>query len=171
MTDPWLCPNPDCSYRVRAGAPVELPPEVDVCPHCGTDGSEFVPLVMIASFPEPYLAHLVRSRLEADGIVATLSDEHLASMTAIAGDGGVKLRVRRDQVEAALAIMQGAADEPCEFNDDEVHDAGSTALATAPPACPRCGATSATRRAHVGWVGRVFGVRRECEHCGNSWRA
>lgn len=171
MTEPWLCPNPDCSHRVRAGEPAELPPEVDVCPHCGTDGSEFVPLVMIASFPEPYLAHLVRSRLEADGIVATLSDEHLASMTAIAGDGGVKLRVRRDQVEAALAIMQGAADEPDEFSDDVAVDAAVAEPDRGAPVCPRCGGASAAMLPRTGLFARVFGARRQCERCGNAWRA
>ena len=166
MTDPWLCPNPDCSHRARVGEPAELSSEVAVCPHCGADGAEFMPLVMIASFPEPYLAHLVRSRLEADGIVATLSDEHLASLTSIAGDGGVKLRVRRDQVEAARAIIQGAADEAADNSDDMPAD-----VVRVEPACPRCGATRATLPAHVGLLARVFGVRRQCERCGNMWRA
>lgn len=171
MTESWLCPNPDCSHRARTGAPAELPPDVAICPHCGTDGAEFVPLVILASFPEPYLAHLVRARLEVDGIVATLSDEHLASMTHIAGDGGVKLRVRRDQVEAALAIMQSATADSSELGDDPESEAQVPAPTVATPACPRCGAMNANARVSAGMFARLLGRRRQCERCGNRWRA
>ena len=62
----------------------------------------------VAAYPDPLLAHIVRGRLEAEGIVAWLADEHSVLMNwdwrlAL---GGVKVRVATEQFDDARVLVR-----------------------------------------------------------------
>ena len=62
----------------------------------------------VAAYPDPLLAHIVRGRLEAEGITAWLADEHSVIMNwdwrlAL---GGVKVRVATEQFAQARALVR-----------------------------------------------------------------
>jgi hypothetical protein len=132
-----------------------------------------VPLVLLATFPEPYLGHLVRARLEAEGIFAVIADEHLAALGHLAGDGGVRLHVRQDQLAAARAIVEMPSldgDMLDAFADDDASMPGDAPVATHGRACPRCRSHAVTARKRSGIVARIFGDRWQCGGCGHAWR-
>ena len=62
----------------------------------------------VAAYPDPLLAHIVRGRLEAEGIAAWLADEHSVLMNwdwrlAL---GGVKVRVATERFDEARALVR-----------------------------------------------------------------
>ena len=85
-------------------------------------------LVTVATFPEAMEAHIYRNRLEADGIPCVLADENIISNQpwhSIAY-GGVKLRVREQDVEIAQEII------------NEIRH-GLTSVTGVEVVCPNCG--------------------------------
>ena len=66
-----------------------------------------LPLVPIASFATPFEAHLIKGRLEAEGLKVTIADEHMVSANAALAYamGGVKLLVRAPHEGRARAIL------------------------------------------------------------------
>jgi hypothetical protein len=99
-------------------------------------------LVTIATYPSPIEAHIFAGRLEAEGIPCVLEDEHIVAANWLYSNavGGVKLRVRRDQAESAVAILQQM--EPA--GEDGTLDSCDRALEAEvaeeddSPACPSC---------------------------------
>ncbi len=61
----------------------------------------------IANFSQPVEAHLLRTRLEAEGITAYLRDENLVTLDWLYSNavGGVKVDVADEDYERALAIL------------------------------------------------------------------
>jgi hypothetical protein len=57
-------------------------------------------LVTIAVFPDRMIAHILRGRLESEGIFAAVMDEAPSSF------GGVRVLVNSDDVEMALKIKK-----------------------------------------------------------------
>lgn len=178
MTAERHCANPDCGHRRRTGAPAALAPAAASCPHCGApvaaaSDEAYVPLALLATFPEPYLGHLVRARLEAEGIFAVIADEHLAALGHLAGDGGVRLHVRQDQLAAARAIVEMPSmdvDASDAFEDDDAATVADAPGASHGRACPRCRSHAVTARQRTGIVARIFGERWQCGGCGHAWR-
>src|SRR5262245_21514175 len=72
----------------------ELPPP---------DGGD---LVTAARFAEVWEAHIFRARLEAEGIFATVADEHLvtANWFLSGAVGGVRVQVREKDLAAAREV-------------------------------------------------------------------
>ncbi len=68
-------------------------------------------LVTIATFNLPIEAHIVKGRLESEGIEVFLADEHTIAMNPFysAMVGGVKLQVAETDVDEALRILGGDA--------------------------------------------------------------
>ncbi|MDX5437376.1 MAG: DUF2007 domain-containing protein, partial [Pontibacter sp.] len=64
-------------------------------------------LVTIATFNEPTEAHILKGRLEAEGILCFLGDEHIVGAQPFysVAVGGVKLRVTEQDVEEAKTIL------------------------------------------------------------------
>lgn len=64
----------------------------------------------VASFPNPFLAHIVRGRLEAEGIEAHVANDVIfnANPGHAWADGGVKVRVRESDAPRALEIIEDA---------------------------------------------------------------
>jgi hypothetical protein len=129
--------------------------------------------VTIRTFTSLWRADFARSMLEAEGIPARLLDDQTVVMQWLwaNGIGGVKLRVRRGDVEAALEILERA-----EERRDRIRTADEPA-----EACPECGSGN-TRMVQRGrrWffisillLGLPFfwpPRGRRCEDCGATWR-
>jgi len=84
----------------------------------------------VANFPDLASAQLAQSLLEAEGIAATIPDEHLAGIdwqlsTALQG---VRLQVAREDLDAAKELLAE------QFAPDD--DADATAEKSL---CPKCG--------------------------------
>ena len=71
-------------------------------------------------------AHIVRGRLEAEGIPAVVGNEHLVTQNWLLSSvtGGVVVRVPAEMLEDARAVIAG-------IDDGEFAEPGET--------CPRCG--------------------------------
>jgi hypothetical protein len=71
------------------------------------------PLVTLRSFDNYVTAHIVKSRLEAEGIVCTLKDEHTVIMqwTWANAIGGIKLQVLEREQERAEEILRQTEEE------------------------------------------------------------
>ena len=68
----------------------------------------------LASFSQPVEAHLLRLRLEAEGITAYLRDENMIALDWLYSNalGGVKVDVADEDYEAALRIFESAGGPP-----------------------------------------------------------
>lgn len=136
-------------------------------------------LTTIATFRDPPEAHIFRSRLAAEGVLAVVShDQHIwmnwPYSTAL---GGAKVQVPISEREAALAVLSRslAGDYRAElehafsYRDDR--------------SCPRCGSGEMLRRPSFAQIGIVvallylFGViyppRRKvciCTTCSAKWQ-
>ncbi|MCP1728329.1 hypothetical protein J2T60_002329 [Natronospira proteinivora] len=135
-------------------------------------------LVTIASYTEPWEAHIVRGRLEAEGVPATLAhDQHVSLDWPLATAlGGVKVQVPPAFVEQALGIEA-----------DYRNGAYITALQAIHPDtkaidCPECG--SDRLRSHASWPLTLLALmslgiasiifppatgRRSCRDCYHHW--
>jgi len=101
----------------------------------------------VASFREPYKAHLARGKLEAEGIHAVVLDEHLVRLDWVLSQaiGGVKVQVAIEQLEDARKILEG--DHSYELAAIE----GSSLTDSPLLACPRCGADLGSIRSYSLW--------------------
>lgn len=132
-------------------------------------------LVTVETFTSPWEAQLARARLEAEGIDSMVADEHVVRLDwAISNAvGGVKLRVREEDAERALAALQAdvALPEIYLVTDDEA----------SLPRCPGCNSEKLSferwsRLAFFGsWLLLGFPLpvprkRWSCRHCGAHWR-
>jgi predicted nucleic-acid-binding Zn-ribbon protein len=133
-------------------------------------------LVTVATFPEAIEAHIYRNRLENEGIPSFIADENVVTNQpwhSIAY-GGVKLRVRFQDQEKALALINeiryGTPDNEA-ADDTEIN----------PPSCPVCESKRIKQKSITGtWpliksVLFLFPVRTRkklvCLNCGYRWRA
>ena len=71
-----------------------------------------MPLITVFSTWNPMEAQLIRSRLDAAGILVTVTHEAAALMTegSAMATGGIKVQVREEEAEDARAIL--AAKDP-----------------------------------------------------------
>ncbi len=133
-------------------------------------------LVTIATFDNPFKAHLVKSRLESSGIECFLSDEFVVTVNWLYSNavGGVKLQVRESDLERASEILNM---EPVETEalDQEL---GEDIMQ---PRCPRCNSVNvhyerySRRFIYLSWL--LLGVplllfkrKWRCDECGYQWR-
>lgn len=139
-------------------------------------------LVTIATFLEPIDAHLLRGRLEAEGIPSVVaSDGHVtADWTMAMALGGVAVQVPESEQEAALEIARAHA--AGEYRLDETTSRATIAETAAPPVhCGHCGSPDVERRVPTSqkvlavalflFGGAVFptGTAYVCGHCYNQW--
>lgn len=130
-------------------------------------------LITIGRYLNPIEAHIVRGRIEAEGVQAYVQHEHhiWAKWTISLALGYVKVQVSLEDVEEASAILENL-------------QAGEYALAeeadTDPICCAKCGGTKIER---VDWSWRLalWGVmffsvvipytiyRVKCVECKHSW--
>jgi hypothetical protein len=134
------------------------------------------PRVTVAAYSTPWEAQLVRARLEAAGIEASLADEHtirLAWMFSYAM-GGVKLQVRPEDLAAAEEALARAEPLPEIYLVEEGER-------IAVHRCPACRSPELVYRrwslgAFVGsWLLLGFPLpvlrrRWSCRACGTAWK-
>ena len=64
-------------------------------------------IVTIATFYNPIRAQIQKTKLESEGIPCFLADGNLLpSVSFFSNEGGVKLKVRREDAENALEIIE-----------------------------------------------------------------
>jgi hypothetical protein len=100
-------------------------------------------LITIERYPNPVEAHIVKGRLEAEGVPAYLQPEHhvWAKWTISLALGYVRVQVRRKDVEARYAITAKLQAGEYALADEEALDTSR---------CPKCGCTN-KERANWSW--------------------
>ncbi len=130
-------------------------------------------LITIATFNDVTEAHILKGRLESEGILCFLGDEHIVGahpFYAVAV-GGVKLKVTENDVEEAKAILKNIRQGDTIFDydtidlvttDAEIPDEGKVFK------CPRCSSEDITIKPYL--FQSFFGTKYECHNCGNRWK-
>lgn len=69
-------------------------------------------LITIATFSQPIMAELARTRLEAESIGCFIADESIVMMNPFYSPavGGVKLQVRESDIQRALEVLRQRSD-------------------------------------------------------------
>lgn len=138
------------------------------------EGDNNIVLVTVATFPEAIEAHIYRNRLEAEGIPSVIADENVVTNQpwhSIAY-GGVKLRVRAQDQEKALALINEIRHGLITLTDEaEDYEA---------PTCPVCSAQNLKQKQVTGiWpliksILFLYPIRTRikltCLNCGYRWR-
>jgi hypothetical protein len=130
-------------------------------------------LVTVATFTFPWEAELARARLAAEGVEAMVTDEHLSRLYCANMVGGIKLRVRSDEVDRAVVLLREARPIPEIYLVTE-EDAALRR-------CPECRSEDLDfeRWSRVGLVGSwlLLGIplplprnRWVCRACNSEWR-
>ena len=136
-------------------------------------------LVTIGHFFDPMEAHILRARLESEGIPATVADDLLvtANWPWSVALGGAKLQVPREDEAQAREIL--AAYASGELASDVELETG-----TGPEACPDCGSTELERSVPASQKLFALGLfaissatfptrtsSLRCKSCGHRWQS
>ncbi len=129
----------------------------------------------VAHFREPYLAHVAKGKLEAEGIPAVVADEHLVQInwTLSQAIGGVKVQVPEEAVEISREILKkDYLDEISMFEEAQIKPEPDEF-------CPKCGSTSIISNPYSLWSLipsimfqlPIFFRRKKwrCNDCGATW--
>ncbi len=130
-------------------------------------------LITIGRYLNPIEAHIVRGRIEAEGVPAYVQHEHhiWAKWTISLALGYVKVQVRPEDVVASIAIIEKL--EAGEFALADVDEIESNA-------CSGCGSTK-IERVNWSWKLAIWGMlifsivilytlyRVKCIRCKHSW--
>ena len=135
-------------------------------------------LITIATFSNPLEAHIVRGRLEAEGIETSVAHEHhiWANWFLSTALGGVKLQVKPEDAQRAGQILQ---QEQAGDYEALVTDSAEE-IAEPRPACPVCGSEEITpvRRSgrvslFIVWLSSLplpySSVTMTCRNCSHTW--
>ena len=134
-------------------------------------------MIPVAGFLNALEAHMLRTRLEADGVPAFIQNEHLiyAKWSLALALGGVRVCVVEEDAERASAVVRAClageyrAQLMAEFGDLD------------DPSCPACGSTRFESRssyldialvAAAVFGGFIFPARayvHRCQTCGHRW--
>jgi hypothetical protein len=130
-------------------------------------------LITVGRYLNPIEAHIVKGRLEAEGVLAYVQHEHhiWAKWTIAVALGHVKVQVRAEDVEACCAIIEKLRAGEYALADEEVVDISC---------CPKCGCVKKDR---VNWSWKLalwaivfFSLvlpssvcRVVCVECGHRW--
>lgn len=84
-------------------------------------------LVTIATFANAFNMHVLKGRLESEGIPAFAKDEHTISVNPLYGGalGGIKLQVREEDAVDARRILAEAGYVQPVFREETVKPSGS----------------------------------------------
>lgn len=87
--------------------------------------------ILIKTFDDAISAHILRNKLEGEGIDCVIQDEHIVTLNPLFNFavGGVKLKVYEDDVPRALEIIQELEGTPLTNEKDQ------------PIQCPNCAST------------------------------
>jgi tetratricopeptide (TPR) repeat protein len=142
-------------------------------------------LVTLATYSHPLEAHIVKGRLESEGIWSFVADENMVVANWLYSNavGGVKLQVREEDVENAQRIL---ADGPGEIDweegeEGEEREIDEGDVENEPEQCPICDSHRiryekfAKRPLFLSWFLLGFPIpflRGEwvCQDCEYSWK-
>jgi hypothetical protein len=135
-------------------------------------------LITIATFTNPLEAHIVRGRLQAEGIETYVAHEHhiWANWFLSTALGGVKLQVRPEDIQQAGEILR---QERAGDFETLVAETGKE-IAEPRPDCPVCRSediTPVTRSGRIAlfivWLSSLplpySSVTMACRSCGHTW--
>ena len=133
---------------------------------------DLITLWRYRDLPEALIAH---SKLKAEGYDCFLADENIVRFDWFWSNmvGGVRLRVREDDAESALAVL--GQEIPEKFSAEEVGEEYEQ------PACPKCGSRDVSFEAIYRGIGLLalwlFAIplpipknKWQCEDCGHNWK-
>ncbi len=133
-------------------------------------------LVTVAACAQPVEAHLLRCRLEAEGVDAFVADEHIVSLQWLysAAVGGVKVQVHARDAERARGILEASSFQRSDSARFVTEDLRA-------PRCPDCGSLDVQQRfsRRVTFASSLllgfplpWPLRRSrCRSCGAHWRS
>ncbi|WP_299824301.1 DUF2007 domain-containing protein [uncultured Pontibacter sp.] len=141
-------------------------------------------LITIATFNDVTEAHILKGRLEAEGILCFLGDENIVGVqpfyaTAV---GGVKLKVPETEVMEAKAILARIQEGSTLFDYDSIELAPPMQEQTVEITCPKCGSDNVEQQVFnktvfsISYLFLGFPVpflnRKKfvCHECGNTWK-
>lgn len=128
----------------------------------------------IMTFDDYVSANLALQRIEERGISGYLADEHTVTSQGILSNalGGIKLRVRKENIIAALHILNG---QPDELEVDHWLETDGYIV------CPSCGSNNTSSdqysKSAAGWSWLLLGFplpvkagsNCRCFYCGHRW--
>lgn len=134
-------------------------------------------LITITSYSEPLEAHIVKGRLEAEGVPAFIANEHHISVAWYLSNalGGVKIQVHKQDHEKAIKIISSLHDG--EF-EEELKKETKVAESNI---CPSCGSSNYSSKFSLPllllvWlslgIAVIFPIHRnkhKCTECGCKW--
>ncbi len=137
----------------------------------------------IATFNEATEAHILKGRLEAEGILCFLGDEHIIGAQPFysAAVGGVKLRVTEQDVKEAKAILARIQGGESQFDYDTIELAPPMQEHAEVQTCPRCGSDHVAEEKYnktvfsltylfLGFPLPFLSRKYTCYNCGNTWK-
>ncbi|EJF11245.1 DUF2007 domain-containing protein [Pontibacter sp. FD36] len=134
-------------------------------------------LITVATFSQPTEAHILKGRLEAEGILCFLGDEQIIAAQPFysLAVGGVKLQVTEGDVEEALELLGRIERGTSEYIiDDNIELAPPAQVYLDTESCPICESKNISAR---GFFGAVLGItlpfvskRYGCHDCGYTWK-
>ncbi|MCC9167662.1 putative signal transducing protein [Pontibacter harenae] len=142
-------------------------------------------LVTIATYNDPTEAHILKGRLEAEGIVCFLGDEHIVGahpFYAVAV-GGVKLKVLENDAEEARTILEQIQSGNNEYLlDNNIELAPVMQAHPAEEVCPNCGSEYTVEEKYsktafslsyliLGFPIPFLNRNYKCSNCGFFWKA
>lgn len=88
-------------------------------------------MVTIKTFDNPIDAHLLKTKLESEGIFCYLADENIVGINPLLSNavGGIKLNVDKEDVDDAIRIIK-------EMEGTPITDVENQTIS-----CPNCGST------------------------------
>lgn len=130
-------------------------------------------LVTIRQFRDLHAALLAQGMLQSAGIECFIADDNMVRLDWFISNllGGVKVRVRPEDAEAALGILEQGIPEGF-----DVEGMGEYQQ----PRCPKCQALDISFEEYekgaslaLAWIAAPIPIRREkwkCHSCGHEWR-
>ena len=133
-------------------------------------------LITIMTFDNPVDGHLVRSKLESEGIPCVLFDENIVGLNQMYSMvvGGIKLKVSHGDIDKARAILAELEKKPITDEHNQ------------PVMCPRCASTDVypgfrTMNGLAGFLSAVlsflflvfpfyFDTGYRCKKCGTHFK-
>lgn len=140
-------------------------------------------LVTIATFNELTEAHILKGRLEAEGILCFLGDEHIVGVQPFysVAVGGVKLKVTEGDVMEAKSILSRIQEGASEFDYDTIEMAPPMQEHPEAHTCPNCGSDNVAEEKYnktvfglsyllLGFPVPFMSRKYTCYNCRHTWK-
>ncbi|MFD2514432.1 DUF2007 domain-containing protein [Pontibacter locisalis] len=141
-------------------------------------------LVTIAAFNDATEAHIIKGRLEAEGILCFLGDENIVGVQPFysVAVGGVKLKVTEGDVMEAKAILTRIQEGNTIFDYDSIELAPPMQEHQEAVRCPNCGSDNIAEEKYnktifslsyllLGFPLPFLSRKYSCYDCGYRWKS